>query len=142
MALVVDWGVLAVRPSTLTIILSSSPLQAAPVIAVDSPSPPPSTLSLISHMPMPYALEFPIVTPVVSLPPSASHVLSLSPLASPRASETLHDALGLMPPTSGSKRSGRKLHEYECHAQAKHGRDLSSPPLMLQDVSYLLVPSN
>ena len=133
--------VLTERPSALTIIPLSSPLQAAPVMAVDSPSPPPSPLSTLSHTPTPRALEFQVATPVVSLPP-ASRVSSPSPSVSPEASGSLHDAFGLIPPTPGSKRSGRKLHERERRAEAKRGRDPTSPPLTPQDVSYLLVPSN
>ena len=111
-------------------------------MAVDPLSPPPSSLSTLSHMPTPCALEFQVATLVVSLPPPASCISSLSPLASPRASGSLHDAFGLIPPTPGSKRSGRKLREQEHCAEAKCGRDPTSPPLTPQDVSYLLVPSN
>ena len=102
-------GVLAKRPSALTILLLLLPLQAAPVMAVDSLSPPTSPLSLLSHTPTPRALGFQIATLVVSLPPPALWISSPSPSVSPEALGSLHDAFGLIPPTPGSKRSGRKL---------------------------------
>jgi len=46
------------RPPALVLSLPAPSLQAAPAMAVDSPLPPPSDLSPLSHTPTPRALEF------------------------------------------------------------------------------------
>jgi len=114
------------RPPALILSLPALLLLAAPLMAVDSPLPPPSTLSPLSYTPMPHAVEFNMMvadTPLTPEPPCSS---SPSPSASSKA-------LGAMPwvKLGHGKLGGQRL---KCH------RNLFSPPLLLQDCTSLLVP--
>ena len=69
------------RPPTLVLSSLALSLQAAPAMAVDSLSPPPSDHSPLSHMPTPCALEFNVTAVEPPSTPEPSRSSSPSPLS-------------------------------------------------------------
>jgi len=119
----------ASRPPTLVLSSPAPSLQAAPAMAVDSLSPPPSDLSPQSHMPTPRALEFHVTAADPPSTPEPSCSSSLSPSA---------DSKG-MGATPQVKLGGRRGEP----GTGRRTKRLRAPfsPTSTQDAASLLVPS-
>jgi len=120
----------ASRPPALVLSSPAPSLQAAPVMAVDSPSPPPSDLSPLSHTPTPCALEFNVTVADTPSSPEPSRSSSPSPAGdSAGTSATPRVKLGCG--RRGEPGTGRRT------------KRLRAPfsPTSPQDAASLLVPS-
>jgi len=120
----------ASRPPALVLSSPALSLQAAPAMAVDSPSPPPSDLSPRSHTPTPRALEF----NVTAAEPPSTPVTSRSSSPSPAGDSA---GTGATPQVKlGRGRRGEP-------GTGRRTKRLRAPfsPTSTQDAASLLVPS-
>jgi len=120
----------ASRPPALVLSSPAPSLQAAPAMAVDSPSPPPSDLSPLSHTPTPCALEFNV--PVADTPFSPEPLRSSSP-------SPVGDSAG----TSATPRVKLGCGRRGEPGTGRRNKRLRAPfsPTSMQDAASLLVPS-